>query len=104
VAAEDAAVTLYNPIELETADQIKVYPNPVTTREFKLGLTNPGPMDEVKIQIVSVAGAMVKDEVISCGGDCSEIFVKLSESIEPGLYSVTVLQGQKRLSTKLVVK
>jgi hypothetical protein len=103
-AAEEVTVTLYNPAGLEEADQIKVYPNPVTTREFKIGLTNPAPMDEAKVQIISVTGAMVKDEVIACGGDCSEILVRLSETIEPGLYSVIVLQGMKRTSTKLVVK
>jgi hypothetical protein len=104
MAAEDAAVTLFNPTEAETMEQIKVYPNPVTTREFKIGLSNPGPMDEAKIQIVSVTGAIVKDEMIACGGDCSEILVRLSESVEPGLYSVIVLQGMKRTSTKLVVR
>jgi hypothetical protein len=103
-AAEDASVTLFNPTESETTDQMRVYPNPVTTREFKIGLANPGPMDEAKIKIVSVTGAVVKDEIIPCGGDCSEILVRLSESVEPGLYSVIVLQGMKRTSTKLVVK
>jgi hypothetical protein len=103
-AADDASVTLFTPAELETPDQMKVYPNPVTTREFKIGLANPGPMDEAKIQIVSVTGAVVKDEMIPCGGDCSEILVRLSETVEPGLYSVIVLQGMKRTSTKLVVK
>lgn len=103
-AAEESSVSMYNPLAPETSGEMKVYPNPVTTREFRIGLPNPEPMDEAKVQVISVSGAVVKDELIPCNGDCSEVLVRLSESIEPGLYSVIVLQGRKRSSTKIVVR
>lgn len=88
----------------ETEEEIRIYPNPVTERQFTLGIANPLPVDEAKIQIISANGIVVKDELISCGGDCTELLIRLNESVDAGLYMVNVMQGKNRKSAKLVLK
>lgn len=82
-----------NSIENEAAEALQITPNPVVDGFVINGLSDAG---DVQLKIVDMNGRVVKNQLVSNGGyvDCS--------ALSSGVYVISLLDGSKVLTEKLV--
>jgi hypothetical protein len=92
------------PEGMEEAQSIRVYPNPVTGRQFTVRLSQL-PSDVYTLQLYSIDGRMVMNKRIKHESGTGQYKLDLEASLPKGTYQLHCLKGQEAVSiTKLVIQ
>jgi Secretion system C-terminal sorting domain/Fibronectin type III domain len=92
------------PEEVEEAQSIRVYPNPVTGRQFTVRLSQL-PSDVYTLQLYSIDGRMVMNKRINHENGTGQYKLDLESTLPKGTYQLRCLKGQEAVSiTKLVIQ
>jgi hypothetical protein len=92
------------PEGMEEAQSIRVYPNPVTGRQFTVRLSQL-PSDVYTLQLYSIDGRMVMNKRIKHESGTGQYKLDLEASLPKGTYQLHCLKGKEPVSiTKLVIQ
>lgn len=86
--------------------EIRLYPNPTTSRDIKLSfIANDNSLfNGSKIEVISFTGEVVHRQVLHCDTECTESVLSLQSDLRPGMYLVKVSKGDMLFTERLVVK
>lgn len=86
--------------ESNFAKDVKVYPNPVSGNQFNIML--PSAIEgNVSVKMVNLLGQQVYSNVF--GNVQSAISVKLSNTLQSGIYLITITNGKKTAVKKIII-
>jgi ELWxxDGT repeat protein len=81
---------------------VSIYPNPAISGN-QVSISLPGGTDEdVQVDITSITGLSVQNEMLSSTGEA--VTVNLKPSIAPGVYLIRMSDSKRKWATKLLVK
>ena len=93
-AKKDATATALEPV---TGSDIKVYPNPLTDGKLKIDLSGTKGTSEIKL--VDLSGKVLKQISSS-----DQSLLKMDVDAKPGIYMIQIINNEKSITKKLVVK
>jgi glucose/arabinose dehydrogenase len=85
---------------------VSLFPNPTRSGriEISFGQTEQlAGVHSLSVQVTSVTGKVVHTETLSCDGNCNSFIIDAGDTLQPGVYVVTINAGQNRFSRKLFV-
>jgi hypothetical protein len=103
--ASDLSGDILSAEETGASEGFSLYPNPINRTELMLHLNGLDKLDHdgpLKIVINSIAGETIFEQDANCDS-CTQHTIDFGKNLSPGIYVVSVMRGNRRMSKRFVV-